>query len=68
MKDSRTRSTTTCSILQPPNSQLKYECVGGSSIVWTYEGSIVWALLYERSSMSGDKEHKSFDGGVFEAL
>ena len=26
------------------------------------------ALLYERYSMSGDKEHKSYVGGVFEAL
>ena len=42
--------------------------MGGSSIVWTYEGSIVWALLYEHSSMSGDKDHKSYVGGVFEAL
>ena len=33
-----------------------------------YEPSIVKALFYEHSSMIGDKEHKIYVGGVFEAL
>ena len=33
-----------------------------------YEHSIVWDLLYEHSSMNGDKKHKIYVGGVFEAL